>query len=656
MKPALGKDPATETSYWRRVLFPAVLAQYVQLGTYGDCLLESDTSDERDPVMLQIRGQNASRARSDAEDEINRQINRLQAQGQNYSYLPFGVVVRRSMHGLGVCTVPGYVLQGGGAYNYGPIAPTGSGTTTLTDQCETAWGYIPPAPPVVTVQVPIANQRGMVQLVLGQGYVDVVFHSTQTNSNWILVECEIVNTTDSTPLNIAPGIITSRTLTGFRIQLEGLPDTSNYFLRWAINGNIVPPAPATTYALSGPSSGRIGAAATFTVELLADTTVTDPVTVTPSDGGGGGTFSPTSVELTTTEASATFIYTPGLYGAKTIATANDGGLTDPAALSFTSVASTYTLAGPSSGAPSVPSTNFTVALPAGGVVLATVTVTPHDGGSGGTFTPTTVGLTTAAPSATFTYTPASVGTKTISVTNNGGLTDPGNLTYTAAFVQHLLNTLISYWKLDEASGPRNDSQGSNHLTVSNAPVGVSGKINNGMQLIPASSQNAFIVSNSTLQVTGSFTFSVWVKLSSQSTFAIVEKGAGPTSDYRLSYFTPSTGFFFGVHITGGSVATDYAIQGSTVANGVWTHLVVWYDAVGGQVQIRVNDAATSNSTTSPALIAGTDPFVLGSTGANTSFLDGVIDEVGFWKRLLTPGEITALYNGGAGLPYSSFLA
>ena len=357
-----GNDPATETSYWRRCLFPAVLAQYVQLGTYGDCLLESDSSDERDPVMLQIRGQNASRARADADDEINRQINRLQAQGQAFRYLPFGVVVGKAARGAGAFySVPGYVLQGGGAYGYGPITPTGTGTTTISDQCETEWGYIPPAPPAVIVQVPIANQRGSVQLVVGQSYVDVVFHSSQTNANWILVACEIVNTTDATPLNISPGVITSRTLTGFRVQLEGLPDTSNYFLNWAINGNIVPPAPATTYALSGPLSGRIGAAAAFTAELLPDTTVTDPVTITPHDGGGGGTFTPTSVELTTTEPLATFSYTPGLYGDKTISVTNDGGLSDPADLTFTSLASTYTLSGPGSGSIGVPSTNFTVA-------------------------------------------------------------------------------------------------------------------------------------------------------------------------------------------------------------------------------------------------------------------------------------------------------
>jgi hypothetical protein len=80
----------------------------------------------------------------------------------------------------------------------------------------------------------------------------------------------------------------------------------------------------------------------------------------------------------------------------------------------------------------LPSTNFTVALPIGGAVSGTVTVTPSDGGGGGTFTPVTVALTTAAPSTTFTYTAVSAGAKTLSVTNDGGLSNPGNLTYTAS--------------------------------------------------------------------------------------------------------------------------------------------------------------------------------------------------------------------------------
>jgi len=141
---ALGYDPVTEVAYWRQCLFPATLAEYVKLGAVADLLRESDTSEERDPVMLQLRGQQAALYDSQADQEINSQINRLQAQGQHYQYLPFGAVVSRQKCGC-LGSTPGYVLQGGGP-DYGPVAPTGNGSTTITDQCESAWGYLPPIP------------------------------------------------------------------------------------------------------------------------------------------------------------------------------------------------------------------------------------------------------------------------------------------------------------------------------------------------------------------------------------------------------------------------------------------------------------------------------------------------------------------------------
>lgn len=92
-------------------------------------------------------------------------------------------------------------------------------------------------------------------------------------------------------------------------------------------------------------------------------------------------------------------------------------------------ATATTLSGPSSGTVSVASTNFTVG--ANGTITGTVTVTPGDAGNGGTFSPTTVAISSGTPTATFTYTPASTGVKTISITDDGGLTDATSLSYTS---------------------------------------------------------------------------------------------------------------------------------------------------------------------------------------------------------------------------------
>jgi lysophospholipase L1-like esterase len=85
----------------------------------------------------------------------------------------------------------------------------------------------------------------------------------------------------------------------------------------------------------------------------------------------------------------------------------------------------YTITGDSGGANGEASTNFTV-VP---VDIFTGTITPNDGGAGGTFSPTSLTWSGSKDAKTFTYTPASLGTKTISVTNDAGLTNPTALTY-----------------------------------------------------------------------------------------------------------------------------------------------------------------------------------------------------------------------------------
>jgi hypothetical protein len=87
---------------------------------------------------------------------------------------------------------------------------------------------------------PVYSQRGTTQLVAGQAYVDVVFGSVQTTDDWVLGECIVVNELDVTPLNIWPGIITDKAASGFRLQLNGMPDSDNYYLHWAVTGGAAP--------------------------------------------------------------------------------------------------------------------------------------------------------------------------------------------------------------------------------------------------------------------------------------------------------------------------------------------------------------------------------------------------------------------------------
>lgn len=86
-------------------------------------------------------------------------------------------------------------------------------------------------------------------------------------------------------------------------------------------------------------------------------------------------------------------------------------------------------ASPQSGLVGALSNNFTVG--ANGTITGTIAVTPSAGTGGGTFVPTSVNISSGSPTATFKYLPASTGDKAIGVTNNGGLTNPSAVTYTA---------------------------------------------------------------------------------------------------------------------------------------------------------------------------------------------------------------------------------
>lgn len=216
----------------------------------------------------------------------------------------------------------------------------------------------------------------------------------------------------------------------------GLPVDSgapNLRALWRLNGDGVDSAgiitPATAILIGGPNAGETGAASgNFTVS--ANGAITGTVVVTPSAGAGGGTFAPMSVSISAASPTAVFKYTPESDGAKSISVTNNGGLGNPAVVTYAASsggATALTLSGPSTGVRNAASSDFTVA--ANGALTANRTVTPSDGGAGGTFTPAAIVLTPAATSGVFTYKPASLGAKSISISNDGTLINPAALPY-----------------------------------------------------------------------------------------------------------------------------------------------------------------------------------------------------------------------------------
>jgi hypothetical protein len=221
----------------------------------------------------------------------------------------------------------------------------------------------------------------------------------------------------------------------------------------------------------------------------------------------------------------------------------------------------------------------------------------------------------------------------------------------------LLTDLVSYWKLDESSGNAIDSHGTNHLTDMNTVGAATGKINGGRDFVPANTEYFTLAHNSSLALETSFSFQAWVKLDDINNYRVITAKVSPTIyEYIFSYWDSPGRFTLELYSTDND---DYAVVHDTFgtkSTGVWYLVHAWYDYAAGQIGISVN-AGTPNTAAFAFPVSGnTQPFSLGASldgGSGTPVYpwDGLIDEVSFWKRVLSADERTELYNGGDGLPY-----
>lgn len=126
------------------------------------------------------------------------------------------------------------------------------------------------------------------------------------------------------------------------------------------------------------------------------------------------------------------------------------------------------------------------------------------------------------------------------------------------------------------------------------------------------------------------------------------------SEYEYSLYTRSSdnNVVFSVSSSGTtSDGTVAATSFGAITTATWYHVVAWHDT-GNTLGIAVNLTADTVSYAS-GVRSGSGPFVIGaiSNGAG-GFLDGRVDETGFWKKVLTAQERSDLYNSGAANRFS----
>lgn len=233
----------------------------------------------------------------------------------------------------------------------------------------------------------------------------------------------------------------------------------------------------------------------------------------------------------------------------------------------------------------------------------------------------------------------------------------------------LLTDLAVYWKLDEPGGTNGvaettykTSVGTNDLyQIDNQHEAgsMSGVVSNAVVFTNALQDLIYAPDSPELSMGAGvhFTIAGWFYLMSTNAGGegVFNKWTGDTNKREYGLIE--------VDLGGGSIGFQFRVRkaddtpGTTVTastygrihTNVWIFIVCYYDGVN--IGISVNNGAFDTSAFTGDVLDGIQRFELGegTNGQNTQ--DVAIDEFGIWKRVLTAGEITTLYNSGSGKTY-----
>lgn len=217
--------------------------------------------------------------------------------------------------------------------------------------------------------------------------------------------------------------------------------------------------------------------------------------------------------------------------------------------------------------------------------------------------------------------------------------------------------LEGYWKLDEVSGNRSDSHGSNTLTDNNTVGSASGVIGNAADFEAGNSEYLTIADNPSLS-TGDIDFFVqaWIRAESADAAMIVcgKWGSEGTREWVLYYDLNAHRFRLLVSNDGTNFSLVEIEPTAAVAGNTFC-LHAWHDAANNEIGIAFNAGTPVTTSHTTGCNNNTSNFTIGRNDDGPSgYFDGLIDEVGFWKRVPTSTERTQLYGSGAGLNYDDF--
>ena len=214
--------------------------------------------------------------------------------------------------------------------------------------------------------------------------------------------------------------------------------------------------------------------------------------------------------------------------------------------------------------------------------------------------------------------------------------------------------LVSWWKFDDGTGTSAaDSAGSNTGTLHNTPTWVTGNIGtNALSFASSSSQYVDVGTNSTLHVALPLTISAWVKLNDLNNTYVVFGNAIDSSNANYSgadlQVSASTGQVSMQYGNGGAAGPGSRTSFKTTAGitaGTWHQLIgVATSPSSMAVYIDGVSSAGAITGTGSTLSYGSYSGRMASAGwGNTSYFNGIIDDVRLYNRALSSTDALTLY-------------
>jgi len=229
--------------------------------------------------------------------------------------------------------------------------------------------------------------------------------------------------------------------------------------------------------------------------------------------------------------------------------------------------------------------------------------------------------------------------------------------------------LISWWSMNETSGTRADSHGSNDLTPINTPGYESGKVSNALDLTTVNSEYLECVSpTGTVGTSSDFTFGAWLKRDGaggdEAILSLTNNYGENNADIDFCIWYDDDMWYAAITATPTSGITEAYWIDNTVSpridseakDGVWEFCVFVYDSADAQagnpaLELFVNNESRGKVSCETDPQNNHDRISFGRF-RSWSYGNGSIDEAFYYNRKLTTDEISTLYNSGSGVSYA----